>query len=890
MNLTRPASTRPPMARRPWHVRVNALVVGWFLAAFVVAVAHRWIPEANYLMVHLMLLGAVTTAILIWSAHFADTLLGRPAPGGQGLVFARLGVHTVSAVLVILGVATNRWSLVVAGGVGVTIVAVSHVVVILLQRRGALMARFGALSLFYVFAGLCLTVGVWLGVMLARTTPSAQVAGRLYTAHTTTMLLGWVGLTVLGTLVVLWPTMLRTKMVPGAPLAARRAMLVLVAGLAVIWAAAALDQRWLVVVAVVVYLTGLGLVVRPMVTIARAKPPRSYATLSAAAAVCWLVACLVVLAVLAATAPDWAGLRESLGVLAAPYAAGFAGQVLLGALSYLAPVVLGGGPRVVRRVDEEMNRAAGARLAVVNLSLLLFVLPLPSLVRVTTSLLGLAGLAAFLVLLGRALWARRQAERESSGAVIAASIATGPPPVPRRLGALYGVGAVALAVVMGVAGDPAAAGLTGTAADDGVAATGRTTTVRVEAQDMRFVPDVVEVPAGDRLVVELVNTDDDVHDLVLDNGARSGRLSAGESVEVDLGVVGRDVEGWCSVAGHRQMGMTLDVVAVGAVTATAGGTTTDGGPASSGHDAHDAATGEAARDRLDLMAEPDEDFTAHPAELAPAPEGDLHEVTFTVGETTSEVAPGVEQERWTFNGTAPGPTLRGKVGDVFEITLVNDGTIGHSIDFHAGALAPDEPMRTIGPGESLVYRFTAERAGIWMYHCSTMPMSMHIAQGMFGAVIIDPPDLEPVDREYVLVQSEVYLGEVGGTADAEAIAAERPDLVVFNGYANQYDHRPLTARAGERVRVWVLAAGPSRGSAFHVVGGQFDTVYDEGAYRLGGPDGIGGESAGAQVLPLVAAQGGFVELELPEAGHYPFVSHAMVDAERGAHGVIEVTE
>lgn len=884
--LARP-STRPPMARRPWHVRVNALVVAWFLAAFVVAVAHRWVPEAGYLLVHLMLLGAVTTAILIWSAHFADTLLGRPAPGGQGLMLLRLAVHTVSAVLVIVGVVTGRWPLVVAGGIGVTLVAVTHVVVILLQRRGALMARFGALSLFYVCAGLCLAVGVWFGVLLARTTPSAQLEGRLYTAHTTTMLLGWVGLTVLGTLVVLWPTMLRTKMAPGAPLAARRAMLVLLGGVAAVWVAVALDQPRLVVLAVAGYLTGVVLVVRPMVTVARTRPPRSYGTFSAVAAVAWLVVCLVVLAVLAATAPDWATLRDSLGVLAAPYAAGFAGQVLLGALSYLAPVMLGGGPRVVRRVDEEMNRAAGARVVIVNLCLALFLLPLPSLVRVTTSLLGLAGLSAFLVLLGRALWVRRRLEREGSGEVIAATLRTGPPPVPRRLGVLHGVGAVALAVVLGVAGDPAAAGLAGADADDGVAATGRTTTVRVEARDMRFVPDVIEVPVGDRLVVELVNTDDDVHDLVLDNGARSGRLSAGESAEIDLGVVGRDVEGWCSVAGHRQMGMTLDVVAVGAV--GAGDVTADDEAASS-RLSHHHGTDRPARAGLDLLAEPGPGFAAHPAELPPAPEADVHELTLTVTEVTAEVAPGVEQERWTFNGTVPGPTLRGKVGDVFEITLVNDGTIGHSVDFHAGALAPDEPMRTIAPGESLVYRFTAERAGIWMYHCSTMPMSMHIAQGMFGAVVIDPPGLEPVDREYVLVQSEVYLGEPGGTADAAAIAAERPDLVVFNGYPNQYDHEPLTARVGERVRVWVLAAGPNRGSAFHVVGGQFDTVYDEGAYRLGGPEEIGDGTGGSQVLPLVAAQGGFVELEFPEAGTYPFVSHAMVDAERGAHGVFAVTE
>jgi nitrite reductase (NO-forming) len=294
---------------------------------------------------------------------------------------------------------------------------------------------------------------------------------------------------------------------------------------------------------------------------------------------------------------------------------------------------------------------------------------------------------------------------------------------------------------------------------------------------------------------------------------------------------------------------------------------------------------------LDLMADPGDGFEAHDAALPPAPGATVHRETLTVSEVSAEVAPGVTQERWTFNGSAPGPTLRGKVGDVFEITLVNDGTIGHSIDFHAGALAPDRPMRTIAPGESLTYRFTATRSGIWMYHCSTMPMSMHIANGMFGAVIIDPPNLQPVDREYVLVQSELYLGEVDGPADAAKIAAEDPDLVVFNGYANQYDHDRLPARVGETVRVWVLDAGPSRGSSFHVVGGQFGTVYSEGAYQLGGPDGVGGDpTGGAQVLPLTAAQGGFVELTFPEAGNYPFVSHTMVDAERGAHGYFAVTD
>ncbi|MGB6244974.1 MAG: copper oxidase, partial [Gordonia sp. (in: high G+C Gram-positive bacteria)] len=134
------------------------------------------------------------------------------------------------------------------------------------------------------------------------------------------------------------------------------------------------------------------------------------------------------------------------------------------------------------------------------------------------------------------------------------------------------------------------------------------------------------------------------------------------------------------------------------------------------------------------------------------------------------------------------------------------------------------------------------------------------------------------------VQSEMYLGGADG-ADPAKVADGRRDLVVFNGYANQYDHRPLTAKVGDRVRIWVVDAGPNQVSAFHVVGGQFDTVFKEGAYLLrpGNP-----ESGGSQVLDLLPAQGGFVELTFPEAGHYPFVTHVMSDAEKGAHGIVAV--
>ena len=409
----------------------------------------------------------------------------------------------------------------------------------------------------------------------------------------------------------------------------------------------------------------------------------------------------------------------------------------------------------------------------------------------------------------------------------------------------------------------------------GVEPTGRTTYVTVSMSHMRYSRPTIEVPAGNRLVISLRNDDEDmVHDLVLETGESSGRLAPGESTRMDVGVVDHDIAGWCSVSGHRQMGMTLDIVATG----------TDADQASG--DSTTSAAGDAADD-MDLMADPGPDFVPYDATLPRLEEQgqpEVHRMTLTISEEEKEVAPGVRQKVWTFGGTAPGPVLHGAVGDTFVVTVVNKGTEAHGIDFHAGSLAPDKAMRPIPPGESLVYRFTATRAGIWMYHCSSMPMSVHIANGMFGAVVIEPPDLPQVDRSYVIVQSAQYFGPQDGSADPEKVRQEQPDTVVFNGYPNQYDHRPLTAKVGERVRVWVLDAGPSRSSAFHVVGTQFDTVYFEGNYLLNGGSG------GSQALALAPSQGGFVEMTFPEPGHYPFVSHDMVDAERGAHGLFAVTD
>jgi nitrite reductase (NO-forming) len=892
-----------PGTRGFWPLR-DLPVVFWLAATAMVALVHPFVPAPRWLMIHLLLLGAVSHAILVWSRHFADALLHTPQrEGDRGVQSRRLLLLNGGVLLVVAGVVADLWPATLLGAAAVVAAVGWHGVALVLQMRRALPSRFGATVRYYVVAAACLPVGATFGTILARGLADPW-HGQLKLAHATVNLLGWMGLTVVGTLVTLWPTMLRTRMADGTEKAARRALPVLTAAVTVATLGAVLGSRTAVALGLAGYLGGLALVAVPFVRTAASKRPSSYPTWSLLAGVAWLAGTLAALAVRVALAPSWEVVDERVSWLTPFLAAGFGAQVLLGALSYLVPMALGGGPTPVRAANTVLDRGGALRIVLVNGGLLVAVLPVPSVVRVAATVLVLGGLAAFVPLLLLAVRASRRAKSAPPPAGATErkpACPAGTRPAGQVTGlAATGLAALVLAVAVGVAVDPAS--VTGArtlaAASAGVAATGETRTVEVEASDMRFLPSRIEVDAGTHLVIELINTDDeDVHDLVLDSGTDSGRLAPGASTTLDVGVVGRDVEGWCSVVGHKQMGMVLTIQ----VTGTAAEASTE---AASGHDSgdghaghahgpgaagpHESATapqdGSDAADDLDLMATPGEGFSAHDAELPPPPAGRIHRRTLTVTEVEREVAPGVTQRLWTYNGSAPGPVLHGKVGDVFEITLVNDGTIGHSIDFHAGALAPDRPMRTIAPGGSLVYRFTATRAGIWMYHCSTMPMSAHIANGMFGAVVVEPPDLEPVDRSYVLVQSEMYLGEQGGVVDMEKLQAERPDLVAFNGYANQYDADPLQARVGEKVRVWVLDAGPNRSSSFHVVGGQFDTVWFEGDYLLRGGSG------GAQSLALAAAQGGFVELTFPEAGRYPFVSHVMVDAERGAHGVFEVSE
>ncbi|MDO5735644.1 MAG: multicopper oxidase domain-containing protein [Propionibacteriaceae bacterium] len=868
------------MKRGRQPLRDFPLVV-WLVAAATVAVIHRWVPEATWLLVHLVALGAMTHAAMVWSAHFTAALLKtRDDDATRARATMRLALLGAGSLMVFVGVPTTLWWLVVAGAVVISGAVLWHAVQLVSDLRRALPGRFRICIRYYVAAACCLPVGAGFGAALAFGLGDRWNAN-LLVAHTMTNLLGWIGLTVVGTLVTFWPTVLRTRMDDRAEKLARQVLPVLLGSLAVVVAGSLIGMRPVAFVGIVGYTLALLWWGRCLVVPLRKRQPREFASASILAACVWALVALIATAIHVLVSSD-IEVGTGYPIVASIWVAGFLVQLVTGALSYLLPSVVGGGPRVVRAGALWFDKFASARLVVINAGLLLWLLPTPSWVRVTVSSLVLVALASFLPLMIAGIRASVVEKRRALAGEPAA--AADRPDAFTGTGLMAGVAALALAVSLGIGIDPGAAGLSTASVSTGESVvSGQTVRVSVVANGMIYTPNRIEVERGDRLIIDLVNEDSTtVHDLAVGD-QRTPRLKSGERAELDLGPMQASVQGWCTVVGHRQMGMVFDIVVRG--TDEAASDPSPGATAVPTEHEH----GETAEvPRIEGVVDP---------VLPPATDERLRKVELRATDESLEVAPGIWQQRWTYNGQSVGPTLRGRVGDVFEVTLINDGAIGHSVDFHAGSLAPDVPMRTIAPGESLVYTFTAERAGIWMYHCSTMPMSAHIAAGMHGAVIIDPEGLPEVDREYVLVQSEVFLGE-GGTSpenatevDADAVTAEQPDKVVFNGVANQYDQEMFKATVGERVRFWVLDVGPNRPSAFHIVGGQFDTVYFEGGYQLkDGVDAFGSAGGGSQVLGLHVAQGGFVELEFPEAGHYPVVSHVMIDAERGAHGVVEVTD
>src|SRR5689334_11703557 len=278
----------------------------------------------------------------------------------------------------------------------------------------------------------------------------------------------------------------------------------------------------------------------------------------------------------------------------------------------------------------------------------------------------------------------------------------------------------------------------------------------------------------------------------------------------------------------------------------------------------------------------------YPATLPAIPAGPVANVNLALTDRVGQIAPGVKYSAWAWAGGAPGPVIHVRQGQQVKITLTNNGAIPHSVDFHAARVAPDKAFRDVNPGESISYTFRANDPGVFMYHCGTKPVLMHIANGMYGAIVVEPPAgvLAHADRDYVLVASEWYLSSDGLDKPAQFNMAKAhvrmPDWMTFNGYAGQYVTHPLTADPGQLVRFWVVDAGPSIDTDFHIVGTILNTAYPFGSMRAA--DAL----HNVQTVTVPAGGGGVFDVRIDKPGLYPFVSHAFAAVDTGQVGLLNV--
>ncbi len=393
-------------------------------------------------------------------------------------------------------------------------------------------------------------------------------------------------------------------------------------------------------------------------------------------------------------------------------------------------------------------------------------------------------------------------------------------------------------------------------------------TLEIHAFDLGFKPNAVTVVAAGSYPVKFVNDGGVQHNLTFADGTRIV-ADPGQTTSGTIVVPASGITFLCDVPGHAQAGMkgAIDV---------AGGSTAASGPAGS----------PTAGVSTTPVADPNAPaYVVRDPYAPPVMSGTVHDIEMPIVERDMTVATGFVVHVWTFGGTVPGPTIRVHLGDTVRVHLTNTTAMSHSIDFHASQTAMNDQMVEIKPGATWTYTFQADYAGVWMYHCGTAPALEHIANGMFGMVIVEPRGgLPKVDTELAIIQSEWYLGAQGQPADytKASAAAPAPDFVVFNGVANQYKDHPIQVQPGQRVRIFVLDVGPDIDSSFHIVGTIFDTVTKEGIQLVRGNPG----GWGSQAVDLSPAQAAIIELTVPESGMYTMVTHAFNFVGRGAVGVL----
>lgn len=374
----------------------------------------------------------------------------------------------------------------------------------------------------------------------------------------------------------------------------------------------------------------------------------------------------------------------------------------------------------------------------------------------------------------------------------------------------------------------------------------------------------LQAEAGDVVEIVLVNGDNVQHNLVApDFDARSEdviRQDEQTSLVFEVGEEGV-YPYFCDIPGHRQAGMEGQLI-----------------------------IGEPADDQIEAL-----DSVSRPPDDLPGPivrtAADRVQVRLETREIQARLADGTSYTFWTFNGKVPGPFIRVQVGDTVEVQLENapDSTMAHSVDFHAvtgpggGAVATQTQ-----PGGETSFTFKALNPGIFVYHCATPSVAQHISNGMYGLILVEPEGgLPPVDREFYVMQGEVYTAEAMGQSGITTFSQgkmldESPEYFVFNGSVGGLTAEfPLQAEVGETVRIFFGVGGPNFTSSFHVIGEIFDRVYDQGS--LTSPP-----LTDVQTTYVPTGGAVMVEFTLQVPGRYILVDHSLSRLERGLAGYLVV--
>lgn len=385
----------------------------------------------------------------------------------------------------------------------------------------------------------------------------------------------------------------------------------------------------------------------------------------------------------------------------------------------------------------------------------------------------------------------------------------------------------------------------------------------IKATDFGFEPRVIQVAAGQPITLSFENQGAMVHDWVLEGTNKHLTAKAGQSQtqtftfdqpgEFDL---------VCSIPGHTEWGMKGKLVVLADTSAPVRSLDVPSSPLPSG---------------LAHLAQP---VVAPPVtRRSPA----IVPVELETREVQGLIADGVATTYWTFGGTVPGPMVRVRQGDTVQLTLKNAiaSKSTHSIDFHAATGPGGGGQDTqIAPGGTARVTFKALNPGVYVYHCATPKVAAHIANGMYGLMVVEPPEgLPPVDREFYVMQGDFYLKGERGTS-WEKLLLEQPDYVVMNGAVGALTgNQALKARVGDTARIFFGVGGPNLTSSFHVIGEIFDRLYPEGASQL---------LTNVQTTLVPAGGAAIAELKLEAPGTFALVDHSLGRLEKGAAAHLQV--